>query len=193
MKMWSNLASGTERMQTDQTTLLFDAISFAARAHRHQLRKDGMTPYVSHVFRVAMVVRQVFGCNDPRVLAAAVLHDTIEDTTTDFDDIRERFGPDVAGWVVALTKDMRLPEAEREAAYIRQLVVADWPVAVCKLADIYDNLGDSTGMPPAARRRTVSRSRQYLEALRAALPPEAEPAFAIVTDRLAETEQSFTK
>src|SRR5262245_24841913 len=117
----------------DPTARLFDAIAFAARAHRNQLRKDGQTPYVSHVFRVAVVVRQVFGIDDPKVLTAAVLHDTIEDTTTDYDDIAERFGDDVAGWVVALTKDMRLPENEREFAYTRQLVAAQWQVAACKL------------------------------------------------------------
>src|SRR4051812_7757424 len=101
-------------MLPDPTALLFDAIAFAARAHRHQMRKDGITPYFSHPVRVMMVARQVFGCNDPKVLAAAILHDTIEDTTTDYDDLAERYGTDVANWVVALTKDMRLPEAERE-------------------------------------------------------------------------------
>jgi guanosine-3',5'-bis(diphosphate) 3'-pyrophosphohydrolase len=176
---------------SDPNGVLFEAIAFAARAHRHQVRKDGVTPYVSHVFRVAMVVRQVFGINDPRVLAAAALHDTIEDTTTDYDDIAGHFGADVAGWVVALTKDMRLPEPEREAAYLRQLVAADWPVAVCKLADIYDNLGDSIHMPAASRRRTVARSRLYLDALRPALPPEAERAFALVAGRLAEAERGL--
>ena len=169
----------------DPNAVLFDAIAFAARAHRHQIRKDGVTPYVSHAFRVAMVVRQVFGIDDPKVLAAAVLHDTIEDTPTDYDDLAERFGADVAGWVAALTKDMRLPEPEREAAYLRQLVAAGWPAAVCKLADIYDNLGDARHLSPAARQRTVERSRMYLDALRPALPPEAGQAFARVSDRLA--------
>src|SRR5262245_42497729 len=75
---------------------LLNAVAFAARAHRPQLRKDGQTPYVSHVFRVCLVVWHVFGVDDPRVLTAAVLHDTIEDTTTDYDDLREQFGDDVA-------------------------------------------------------------------------------------------------
>ena len=66
---------------------LLNAVAFAARAHRPQVRKDGQTPYVSHVFRVAMIVTQVFGVHEPKILTAAVLHDTIEDTTTDYDDI----------------------------------------------------------------------------------------------------------
>src|SRR5205823_13691949 len=59
----------------------------------------------------------LFGIRDPKVLAAAVLHDTIEDTTTDYDDLAERFGKDVADWVASLTKDMRRPEDEREEEY----------------------------------------------------------------------------
>src|SRR5215207_9659113 len=96
---------------------LLEAISFAARAHDGQRRKDGRTPYVSHVFRVCLLLREVLRVDDPRVLTAAVLHDTIEDTTTDFDDLEERFGKEVAGWVAALTKDKALPFEEREAKY----------------------------------------------------------------------------
>ena len=66
---------------------LLQAAAFAARAHRNQWRKDGQTPYVSHVFRVCLTVRQLFGVDDDDVLTAALLHDTIEDTDTDFDDI----------------------------------------------------------------------------------------------------------
>jgi (p)ppGpp synthase/HD superfamily hydrolase len=170
---------------TDPNTLLFSAIAFAAQSHRHQVRKDGQTPYVSHVFRVAMVLRQVFGIDDSKILTAAVLHDTIEDTPTDYDDIAERFGSDIADWVATLTKDMRQPEPQREAAYMQQLSAAGWQVRVCKLADMYDNLGDLMHLPPPAQRRVVNRLRQYLDALRIALPTEAEPAFAIVSERLA--------
>ena len=53
--------------------LVAEAVSFAARAHRHQVRKDGQTPYAAHPFRACLVVRQVFGIDDPVALAAAVL------------------------------------------------------------------------------------------------------------------------
>src|SRR6476660_6714705 len=89
---------------------LLEAASFAARAHRHQLRKDGQTPYAAHPFRVCLIVRHVFGIDDPDTLTAALLHDTIEDTTTDFDDLEKQFGVKVAGWVAALTQDKRLPD-----------------------------------------------------------------------------------
>src|SRR5262249_49786728 len=110
-------------MTTPESTIapLLEAIAFAARAHKPQLRKDGQTSYGSHVFRVCLVVRHVFGVSDPRVLTAAVLHDTIEDTTTDFDDLTDRFGPDIASWVAALSKDKRQQEEEREKAYMAEL------------------------------------------------------------------------
>src|SRR5262249_47035461 len=127
---------------TEAVTPLLDAVAFAARAHRPQLRKDGQTPYVSHVFRVCLVVRHVFGIDDPRVLTAAVLHDTLEDTTTDYDDLREQFGDEVASWVAALSKDMRRPEDEREKEYTAELARSAWQVQVCKLADVFDNLLD---------------------------------------------------
>jgi (p)ppGpp synthase/HD superfamily hydrolase len=159
------------------------AAAFAARAHKHQVRKDGQTPYVAHVFRVAMVVRDVFGVPDPEVLAAALLHDTIEDTPTDRDDIEEAFGASVAAWVAALTKDMRLPEREREAAYRATLEAAPWQVQVCKLADIYDNVTDSVRLPDDTRRRTLTRVAEYMDALRAADLPQAREALALTAER----------
>ena len=171
---------------SDPNQVLFDAVGFAARAHRHQLRKDRDTPYVSHVFRVCLVVRHVFGFDDPKMLAAAILHDTIEDTATDCDDLIERFGPDVARWVAALTKDMRLPHDEREAAYLRVLEAAEWQVKVCKLADLYDNLADSRHLSAEARNRTARKSHLYLNAVRAGLPEFARPAAELVERRLAE-------
>lgn len=168
--------------------IVFEAAAFAAQRHRHQMRKDQETPYVSHVFRVCLVVRQVFGFDDPTMLAAALLHDTIEDTATDCDDIVERFGPVVAGWVAALTKDMRLPHEEREAEYIATLASSPWPVKVCKLADVYDNLNDCGHLSPAHQRRTCLKSRTYLDAVADGLPEKAQAAYALTERKLAEVE-----
>jgi guanosine-3',5'-bis(diphosphate) 3'-pyrophosphohydrolase len=164
---------------TDVRSLL-EAASFAARAHRNQVRKDGQTPYAAHPFRVCLIVRHVFGIDDPEALTAALLHDTIEDTTTDYDDLREKFGARVAGWVGALTKDMRLPEEEREAAYMAALAHADPAVKLAKLADLFDNLTDSAHLSPAGRHRTVERSRNYLAALEQNLPDSAVKAIFFV-------------
>jgi (p)ppGpp synthase/HD superfamily hydrolase len=160
--------------------LVLEAISFAARAHRHQLRKDQETPYVAHVVRVLFICRDQFGVTDPRILAAAALHDTIEDTTTDFDDLNERFGTDVAQWVAALTKDGRLIDAERERAYSAALIAAGTPVLFCKLADMFDNLTDSDHLKPEAKAKTLKRIRMYLDGLKSAVTTETERAYQIV-------------
>src|SRR4051812_25932827 len=117
----------SDQPQADLISLL-DAVAFAARAHRYQLRKDGMTPYHSHPVRVCLIAQQVLGVTDRAVLSAAILHDTIEDTTTDADDLTEQFGPDVSRWVAALSKDKRLPDSEREEAYAAALVAGGWQV-----------------------------------------------------------------
>ena len=121
------------------TPLWQRAASFAARAHQHQIRKDGRTPYVAHVFRVAMTVRDVFDCEDEAALCTALLHDTIEDTATDYDDIESNFGTLIADSVAAMTKNMLLREDAREKDYDARLASGPWQARLVKLADVYDN------------------------------------------------------
>jgi guanosine-3',5'-bis(diphosphate) 3'-pyrophosphohydrolase len=165
---------------------LLEAISFAARAHEGQLRKDGKTPYVSHVFRVCLILRHVFGLDDSEALTAAVLHDTIEDTKADFDDLAEKFGPEVAGWVATLSKDKRLPEPEREKAYVERLANASWQVKLCKLADILDNLIDSAHFPPDKRSRVFQNAERYLAGLKKDLPGRVREPWNTVSKLLEE-------
>ena len=172
----------------DEFSLVLQATAFAARAHRHQIRKDARTPYVSHPFRVCMILRELLGVADPECLATALLHDTIEDTTTDYDDIREAFGPNVARWVALLTKDKRMEEDAREEAYFATLAQSVWQVHLCKLADIADNLYDSDSLSPLDRRRYLMRSRQCLLRMNESLQPEARHAFNIVLRLLEERE-----
>jgi guanosine-3',5'-bis(diphosphate) 3'-pyrophosphohydrolase len=170
---------------------LLEAVSFAARAHRNQTRKDGQTPYATHVFRVCLIVRHVFGIDDTNVLMAAALHDAIEDTPTDFDDLEQHFGRQAAEWAAALCKDMRRPEKEREEQYVAHLRDAPWQVRVCKLADIFDNLIDSKHLKPEPRERTRNRIRQYLDALGLNLPSEARPAYETVKRLYAESDHGL--
>lgn len=123
--------------------LLERAADFAAHKHRHQFRRDGVTLYVEHPKAVMAIVRDEFGVADPETLAAALLHDTIEDTATDYDEIAERFGARVAGMVAALTKDKRLPETRREREYFGQLARAPLGAKLCKVADTLHNLRDT--------------------------------------------------
>ncbi|RMH23906.1 MAG: bifunctional (p)ppGpp synthetase/guanosine-3',5'-bis(diphosphate) 3'-pyrophosphohydrolase [Planctomycetota bacterium] len=166
---------------TTQSPLWQRAASFAARAHQGQIRKDGKTPYVAHVYRVAMTVRDVFGCDDEIAICTALLHDTIEDTATDYDDIEHRFGRAVADCVAAMTKNMIMREDEREADYDARLAKAPWQARLVKLADVYDNGHDMTKtMRPA---RHIDRCERALELTK---DDESMPCF--VTARAAVSE-----
>ncbi len=126
------------------TQLWHRAASLAARAHCHQVRKDKKkTPYFSHPARVAITVAVRFGCTDEKVLASAYLHDVIEDTTVDYDNLLKDFGREVADIVACLSKDPRVVESEREQLYHEQLAAGPWQARLVKLADVYDNLADA--------------------------------------------------
>lgn len=144
--------------------LLARAISFAARAHDGHLRKDGRTPYFAHPVRVMMRASD-FGVRDVEVLAAAVLHDTLEDTRTDWDDLAREFTPRVADLVAVLSKDPRLPEARREAAYFAGLHAAEPAAQLCKLCDTLDNLLECNGLSDSGRSRALVRANELLALL----------------------------
>lgn len=171
----------------EETYLPFlQTVSFAARAHRTQLRKDRETPYVSHVFRVCLIVRDLFGVADHRVLMAALLHDTVEDTLVDFDDLAKEFGLEIAKWVAQLTKDKRQQENQREKDHLQQLRQAPWQVQVCKLADILDNLLDAQNLPPPQRQRALERYRQYLRGFPSHPHDQVQRPLQLVQQLLAE-------
>jgi guanosine-3',5'-bis(diphosphate) 3'-pyrophosphohydrolase len=151
---------------------LLHAISFAAQVHQSQLRKDGKTPYAAHPMRVMTIVSRDFGVEDPEVLAAAVLHDVIEDTTADRDDLIEKFGPRVARIVADLSKDTRLPEDERERAYFEALAQAPVEVKLCKLADTIDNLIDSAELTVESRRKAIRKAKELVELFAPGFPDE---------------------
>jgi guanosine-3',5'-bis(diphosphate) 3'-pyrophosphohydrolase len=139
--------------------LLRDADAFAVRKHAHQFRRDRVTPYVEHPRAVMAILRDEFGVTEPVVLAAALLHDTIEDTATDYDEVARAFGRRVARLVASLTKDKRLPEREREARYFDQLARAPRAAKLCKVADALHNLRDSDA---AHRPRSAHKARRLL-------------------------------
>jgi guanosine-3',5'-bis(diphosphate) 3'-pyrophosphohydrolase len=115
----------------------------ATTRHHGQLRKSG-EPYVAHPLRVANICVDL-GL-DTTSVAAALLHDVVEDTSMTLDEVEEQFGPEVAKIADGLTKLDRLGFETREAAQaetIRKMVVAmarDIRVLLIKLADRLDNM-----------------------------------------------------
>jgi (p)ppGpp synthase/HD superfamily hydrolase len=163
--------------------LVLRAIGFATRKHLGQWRKDGATPYAAHPIRVMLTVLREFGETDPETLAAAALHDTIEDSTTDFDEVAGEFGGVVASYVAVLTKDKRLPQERREDAYFEGLARAPLAAKLCKVADTLDNLRDSpaggsrdSALAKAARLLGIFRGTAGLERALAVLEREMSAA-----------------
>lgn len=173
----------------ESSDMLMQAVSFASRAHEGQFRKDGKTPYASHPFRVCLTLVHVFKVIDAHVLTAAVLHDTIEDTTTDYDDIEKKFGEQIARWVGLLSKDKRITEAEREPAYMKQLEAAPAEVKLIKLADIYDNVMDARAAGPEQLAKSLNRSKHYLQALKRDPSPSLSVPLRTVETMLKNFEQ----
>ncbi len=172
--------------RSDAMSLIQSAASFAARSHENQTRKDGRTPYIAHPFRVAMTVRHLFGCEDAIAIAAAILHDTIEDCTVDFDDLESRFGATVAHVVAALTKNMALRQDEREADYDARLARADWRARLIKLADAYDNFADTSGVSRAMHTRALARAKRAIALAKpdAVAHPEIARAILALRERI---------
>ena len=144
----------------DPVQTMLRAASFAARKHHGQTRADNQTPYFAHVARVTLILAHVFGCEDEEVLTAALLHDTVEDTATDYDEVAEWFGPRVAEYVVLLTKNVMLPKKEREEDYFARLADAPEAVMIAKMADLYDNLSDRIHSPKL--RKTAATAEHLL-------------------------------
>jgi len=129
-----------ESQEGSDTSVVERAFEVAERAHKGQLRKSG-DPYITHPVAVAEILLD-FGL-DVNSIAAALLHDTVEDTSYSQESLRKDFGPEVASLVDGVTKLDRLtygPTAEAET--VRKMVVAmakDIRVLVIKLADRLHN------------------------------------------------------
>jgi GTP diphosphokinase / guanosine-3',5'-bis(diphosphate) 3'-diphosphatase len=141
---------------------LLEAISFAAERHRNQRRKDHeASPYINHPIALATVLANEGGVADLEVLQAAVLHDTIEDTETTFDDLSARFGTRVADIVAEVTDDKSLPKDVRKQLQIEHAHHKTPEAALVKLADKICNLRDVASTPPADW--SIERRREYFE------------------------------
>lgn len=130
-------------------SIIVDAFGYAATKHRNQKRKYSGAPYIVHPFAVARTV-EAFGYR-PEVVAAALLHDVVEDTDATLNDIMDRFGSDVAS-LVAMVTDVSVPSdgnrAARKAIDREHLAQASHEGKAIKLADTIDNTHDIVANDP---------------------------------------------
>jgi len=145
---------------TDEA-LLNRAYVYAMKAHGSQRRASG-DPYFSHPLEVAAILTDLK--LDDATIAAALLHDTIEDTPTTRAEIDQLFGPDIGALVEGLTKLKKLDLVTREAKQaenLRKLLLAiavDVRVLLVKLADRLHNMRTLNHVPPEARRRIAEET-----------------------------------
>jgi len=132
------------------------AYRFSEKAHRNQQRISG-EPYIHHPLAVSRILGDMH--LDYQTISAAILHDVIEDTDVAKEDIRRRFGRDVAQLVDGVTKISRIQfdnYAHAQASNLQRMFMAmtdDLRVILIKLADRIHNMRTLGALPPAKRRR----------------------------------------
>ncbi|HEU5299194.1 MAG TPA: bifunctional (p)ppGpp synthetase/guanosine-3',5'-bis(diphosphate) 3'-pyrophosphohydrolase [bacterium] len=141
--------------------VLREAYLFAESAHHEQARASG-EPYINHSLAVATSLVDLR--LDPVTIAAALLHDTAEDTGITLDDIRERFGAEIASLVDGVTKLGRIEwmsREERQAESLRKMFLAmanDIRIVLIKLSDRLHNMQTIEFLPEWKQRRTAQET-----------------------------------
>ena len=142
--------------------LVLRAAAFAARKHTEQRRKDvSASPYINHPIALAKILAEEGGVADSRVIAAALLHDTIEDTQTTMRELRGEFGEMIAGIVAEVTDTKWLSSTTRKKLQVAKARRASKGAKLVKLADKIANVRDMLASPPAGW--SLERRRDYFD------------------------------
>ena len=143
-------------------TFILKAAHFSAQKHSTQRRKDeNASPYINHPISVALAIAQIGGVDDPEILAAALLHDTLEDTKTEPEDLEAEFGKKVCEYVLDVTDDKTLPKDERKRRQIEHAKKISKGAALIKLGDKISNVTDVINSPPEGW--DINRRKEYLD------------------------------
>ena len=146
----------------NELATILRAASFAAQKHKGQKRKgsDG-EPYINHPLEVASLLANVGKIEDPDIITAALLHDTVEDCGVSVEEIEKEFGPAVADYVSEVTDDKSLPKAERKRLQVEHAPHLSRGAQQIKLADKISNIRDVSANPPEGW--DLQRRREYVE------------------------------
>ena len=148
--------------ETNNVAEILKAIHFAADKHRNQRRKDvEASPYINHPIELAELLARVGGVTDLITLQGAILHDTVEDTNTTFEELEDNFGAEVREVVANVTDDKKLPKEERKRLQIEHAPHLPDSAKQVKLADKISNVLGVTQAPPADW--TLERREEYLD------------------------------
>jgi (p)ppGpp synthase/HD superfamily hydrolase len=141
--------------------LLTRAFAFAADKHAGQRRKgENAEPYVNHLAEVAHLLAVAVEGRDANLIAAGLLHDTLEDTEATWDELVATFNEDIATLVREVTDDKSLPKQERKRLQVEHAPDKTDRAKMLKLADKTSNLRGIIASPPAGW--SVERRLEYV-------------------------------
>lgn len=134
---------------SESLVLITRALDYAAHHHTDQRRKGARgEPYINHLAEVAHLLAVATEGKDPELVAAALLHDAVEDTDVRLEELEREFGHDVAGLVAQVTDDKSLPKAERKRLQVETVSRKPERARLLKLADKISNLRALSTSPP---------------------------------------------
>jgi len=129
-------------MYIDSYEMINEAIELAAKAHKDQTRKGSDTPYIVHPFEVALILKENNADND--VIIAGILHDVLEDTDVEEEEIRSKFGDEILNLVLGASEVLKgrknRPWKDRKSHTIKYLKTAPMKAKILACADKLSNL-----------------------------------------------------
>jgi len=146
----------------DPLALFLKVAAFAAEKHRMQRRRDvEASPYINHPIALARVLAVEGGVTDHKTLAAAILHDTLEDTETTYEELKDKFGRVIAQAVREVSDDKTLSKVDRKRLQIEHARHLSRRARLVKLADKTCNVRDMASHPPHGW--DLARRREYFD------------------------------
>ena len=134
----NNIQGINNKLLANPFKLVNKAITFATKAHNGQFRKGTNIPYIYHPLEALSIVARI--TPDPELHAAAVLHDTIEDTNTTYDDINKKFGRRIADIINSESEDKSKTWEERKSDTLEKLKNESTDVKIVALGDKLSNM-----------------------------------------------------
>ena len=140
---------------------IIQALQFAADKHKDQRRKDGeASPYINHPIQVMKILWDEGDVREQQLLIAAILHDTLEDTQTTAEELRDWFGDAVCLLVLEVTDDKSLSKSQRKQLQVTNAGKKSILAKQLKIADKVANIRDIMNSPPEGW--SVERKLDYI-------------------------------
>ena len=167
---------------TDKLTL---AITYATEKHHGQTRNDAeRTPYIIHPLQVCNNLWEIGEVRNANILIAALLHDTLEDTSATADEINTLFGPRVLATVQEVTNDPNLTSSQNKQLQIDHVPLMSQDARLVKLSDRLTNITDLSTSPPTWPPEKVTTYYTWGQKLLTALKGTNSPLEAALQQKI---------